>query len=464
MVIKKNLAFIALILLGVILRLIPMTQSWWLDEAINVRAAVRYSIPELFGSYATGDFHPPLYHLFLHLAVTLLPPTEFVSRLPSLIADIGIMILIYKLASKHSKMFALALSVNNGLLMYYANEARMYTMAAFGVMLVFSLLFSKKHHFRLGIDRSLLWQTLPKTLLIAASIWFALSFDYLPWLLLPVWLVLAPIATLIAGVGLLVWAPLLIQQLSNGLSVASEFPGWSQVVGGFSLKAVVLVPIKFLLGRISPSPDWVYFLWAVIPILIAGYGMLRLVRMRRQPRTWILIAWVLVPTTLAILISPFISVLSYFRLLFVVPAVILLVADGLLSKPQFRHKLAASILIVLTTGAGWWYVIDSRWHREDWRTLAAYIDNSATATVVIMPNLAQADPLLIYSKTSIVESVTMVPAYHDVVYVAYLEDIFDPNGTIRTALTSAGYELTQEVRPRGLVAYRYTMIPTLASQ
>ena len=54
-----------ILLLGLILRLVLINQSLWLDEAAQVIESAR-PFSEQFD--IAGDFQPPLFHLLLHLA------------------------------------------------------------------------------------------------------------------------------------------------------------------------------------------------------------------------------------------------------------------------------------------------------------------------------------------------------------------------------------------------------------
>ena len=61
----RNLPFflIVILFLALILRLVNLDQSFWLDEAAQVIESSR-PLNQQFNLAA--DFHPPLYHLFLH--------------------------------------------------------------------------------------------------------------------------------------------------------------------------------------------------------------------------------------------------------------------------------------------------------------------------------------------------------------------------------------------------------------
>ena len=64
-----------ILLFGLILRLLNLNQSLWLDEAINAQAVSAYSYKDLIIKYSIGDFHPPLYHILLKIITDIFGST-----------------------------------------------------------------------------------------------------------------------------------------------------------------------------------------------------------------------------------------------------------------------------------------------------------------------------------------------------------------------------------------------------
>ncbi|PJC28152.1 hypothetical protein CO054_01755, partial [Candidatus Shapirobacteria bacterium CG_4_9_14_0_2_um_filter_39_11] len=56
-----------IIFVALILRLVNLNQSLWLDEAVQAITA-RQNFSYIFQDIA-GDFHPPLYHFLMHFWV-----------------------------------------------------------------------------------------------------------------------------------------------------------------------------------------------------------------------------------------------------------------------------------------------------------------------------------------------------------------------------------------------------------
>jgi len=85
-----------ILLLALILRLINLNQSLWLDEAvqaITAKGSFAYIFQEII-----GDFHPPLYHFLMHYWVSIFGSSEIAIRMPSVLFGVGTVWLVYKIA------------------------------------------------------------------------------------------------------------------------------------------------------------------------------------------------------------------------------------------------------------------------------------------------------------------------------------------------------------------------------
>ena len=128
-----------LILLGFGLRLHNAERfSFWTDEGLTpLRAS--YSVPEIVSNHVTiqegitNDTHPPFFFLIIHFSRQLFGETDFAYRFPALLAGV---LLVPLLATLGRRMKGLGLGLTvagltavNPLQIWYANEARMYTLA-----------------------------------------------------------------------------------------------------------------------------------------------------------------------------------------------------------------------------------------------------------------------------------------------------------------------------------------------
>lgn len=126
-----------------------LTQPFWRDEAFSYFMAKK-SLLEIILTTAK-DFSPPLYYLVLHYWIKVFGTSEIALRSLSLVffwATIYVAFLflndIFKIKLKKS-FFYLIFFIINPLLLYYAFEARMYTMFAFFASLSYYAFFKKDY-------------------------------------------------------------------------------------------------------------------------------------------------------------------------------------------------------------------------------------------------------------------------------------------------------------------------------
>ncbi|GAB4278900.1 MAG: glycosyltransferase family 39 protein [Candidatus Promineifilaceae bacterium] len=126
------------ILLGFALRIHnAQMYGFWTDEGLTpLRSG--YNIPEILSNRITiqegitKDTHPPLFFLLIHFSRGLFGESDFAYRYPSLLAGVLLIPLLFQFGRKlHGRslgMIAALLTAVNPLYIWYANEARMYTL------------------------------------------------------------------------------------------------------------------------------------------------------------------------------------------------------------------------------------------------------------------------------------------------------------------------------------------------
>jgi hypothetical protein len=134
-------SLLAVLLLGTGLRFLNLgRQSLWCDEAWS------WLVTKLsfWGITHLGDNHPPLYYFLLKISLWILPSSEFGLRVISCIFSIASMTVLVRFVNRHWGHRAAAYV---GLLValspcdiYYAQEARMYSLLAFLSVLAFTRL------------------------------------------------------------------------------------------------------------------------------------------------------------------------------------------------------------------------------------------------------------------------------------------------------------------------------------
>lgn len=393
-----------ILFVALILRLINLNQSLWLDEAISFFAVKNYDFFGIITKFSPGDVHPPLYYLILKLWTNLFGYSEISLRLPSVIAGVLAVFVIYKIGGKIPALF---LAVNP-LAIYYSQEARMYSLAMLLILLAVFFFLQKK------------------------SFWFiiflALAFytDYIPWLIFPIFLPF-PLLTFIF---LIPWLPTMWQQFQASTLLVREVPLWGQVVGGFSFKALALVPIKFIFGRIPTHPFF------TLPIAFYGWVL-------TKTKNRFLWGWLVIPILLGFFLSAKIPIFTYHRFLFVLPAFILLLTEATKNNIKFIIFIIVISFISITI-----FNLNSNFWREDWRAATVYVNSDPGK--VIMPSLAQSAPFTYYGAEMNVKN-------NPVYLVRYVQEIFDPQDSKRILLETSGYKNIEQKNFNGVVIWKYVL-------
>lgn len=444
---------VLVLLFGLAFRLIALNQSLWLDEAINVVNAKNLNLVDFVTKYPVGDFHPPLYFAILWIWGHFFGFSEISIRLPSVVLGIATIWLVYLVgkdlfSKKVGLIGALLLSVAP-LHIYYSQEARMYSLATFTTALSFYFLIRLVH------GKSLVSYILSLILLLYS--------DYLIYLILPsqtlfiLWsdrtlLKKVVLSQVISLISLTPWLPVFNQQLQAGKEAAILLPNWAQVVGGGTIKNMGLLFTKTIIGRISFDNKLVYGLTVAAPGIVYGFLFLRAAR----KLTWqikLLLCWIVLPIVLALLISVFIPVFSYFRMIFILPAFYLVIALGLESLPKKYFKLALGALLLASLFFLGVFYINPKFQREDWRAAVNTIENVADEkSFVIFEDNNVPAPYQYYStnKVKLMPGLLKVPAksLHDIVDLKginkiylfeYLVDVTDTDRFLQKKILEDGF-------------------------
>lgn len=464
-----------LLLLALGLRVISLHQSLWLDEATQILASRDREFWPLMTEYAVGDFHPPLYHAILWAWLRLVPATESLARLPSVFFGVGTVWLTYKLGeliNKRIGVLASVLLILSPLHVYYSQEARMYSAAAFFAALsMYGLLaFLRYAETNSRISASYLG-------IYAAGTFGLLWTEYVPYLLLPVqfltvlykrrsigfrrFLFLIALMTFLLGSLIVAWGPIFARQYVVGITFAQTVPEWGRIVGGFQLWTIPLTLAKFVYGRI-PLPNQIW-LQAILALpLILFYAVVAKALTARLS-VWLKL-WLVVPLVLGVLVSLQTPIFSYFRFLYLLPALFLLFAKGAYLLPELLRTVSIGFMvIVLATCTILTLFIPAFW-REDWKGAARYMDAQQVRVGFYLH--IPPDPYRYYTTRNsavgllggagnlndptVYENIRMLTAGDTFLLVPYLREISDPKGVIASALSREGFVVQEERSFRGV--------------
>src|SRR5258708_1336286 len=432
-------------------RLMSLNQYLWLDEATSA-LTTKMNLADFFGKFMPGDFHPPLYYLTLRVWAAFFGTSELAFRSLSVLFGIATIYLVYKLGGK----IAALLLATSGLHIYYSQETRMYSMSTFLVTLAmfsFVKILNKK-------ARGLWWGIFALVLgLIGLT-------DYLPLLILiPIWVFVIiskkdkkwltkfVVSHIILLIFALLWGPTFFKQLTAGVNVTTTSPSWVNVLGKFSIKDVLLIPVKFVIGRVGFDNKYLYSIIVGISLLLYGFIAVK----SRKLLFWL---WLLIPVGLALVISIKLPVLNYFRFLFVLPAFYLIIANGLENINKKWRWLFLTLVVGINQLSSLIYLTNQKIQRENWRGAVNFIQSNQTQnSVVIFPADSQMEVYRYYApKAQIYGPGAIGKGYSVIWLIRYAQPISDPEDTTRAKIEDLNYKKLNEFDFNGVVVWKYQKI------
>ncbi|OGK21897.1 hypothetical protein A3C23_00935 [Candidatus Roizmanbacteria bacterium RIFCSPHIGHO2_02_FULL_37_13b] len=478
---KKYTPIILILLLALMLRVIALNQSFWLDETIQATVSNSNSSSINW----SNDFQPPLFYLFSHLWQQIGINYEWFLRLPSVIFGILTVFILYLLikdiAGKHTAILSALFLATAPFHIYYSQEYRMYSFFTLLVALSWYLLYKRKllsyfltlvllsytHYFTtLVIISQIIYVILARQITIKRLIvvFVATFFFFIPWL------------------------PTLFKQIQTASNLISIWPKWQQVAGVTFLKFPFLLLAKFTVGMISPTNKYIYgvfVLFMAIIFFLYGFKLIyqyiqprRLRMLLAEPKVSILLIPFVIPLILAWISSVWISASSPHRLLFTLPFFYGILAVGFFQENKnvflniFKQKklkmIFISILVLCNLVFSFLYLLNPKNHREAWREAIAYTDNKIGDRGVALSEFIDPwAPMIWYSKypekylgASNSMKVTnesiqtkldsRIQNTQNLILYTYLYELSDPNRLVEKYLATNGFKLTEEKDFRGV--------------
>lgn len=460
---KINMSLLLVLFLSLLLRLVAINQSLWLDEAIGALVVKKYGFAEIISRFLVVDNHPPGYYLLLEAWSRIFGYSEIALRSLSVVFGVGVIYFTFKIAELFSRnrifdYLALFLTATSPLLIYYSQEARMYMMAAFFTASLFYFLV----------------KTIKNASSLASWVFLSISLlgfvfsDYVTVFALPVFVVvpllmkpkrdwwiklfLSVLPTLTAGV---FWLPIFAIQLKNGAVFLQILPEWQKVAGGANIKQLVLLWVKFVVGRISFADKYLYYSLVVVFSVPFALSLLKSLKVKEKPRLlWI---WVLLPAVIGFLVSIYFPAFIYFRFIYLLPPFYLLISWGVYKSNVFFKPLLISALIIVNL-VGWGiYALDKNQHRENWREAVFLVESRLKkGEVAVFTNPEPFAPYQWYGKKleAAYGATDSVSAHKDatikktkailenksgVYYFRYLNDLHDPNNYVASTIEDSGF-------------------------
>ena len=398
---RKEKIILALIVLGgLVLRLINLNQSFWLDEAAQVIESSRSFLSQF---HIPSDFHPPLYHVLLHFWMYFGNSEVWVRLLPVLLGT-GSIILLYRvgtnLGNRKEGLIAslfLALSPYH---IWYSQEARPYILFVFLSLLTTYLLLKKKWvMYFLATTLSLYSFYFAQFFILGQLIWifFFARKDFGKY----------SKSLFLAILLFIPWLPSFWQQIGRGTS--GVFAGWTNVVSVPGLKAIPLTIAKFIFGKGSIDNLFLYSL-IVLPVFLVF--VISLLEVYKKKEGKIILSLFFIPLTTAVFVSFFIPIAAPQRFIFLLPLFLIILAKGIGRFPKFG-KWAAVLIICFTSMMGIiQYYTDPYVQREQWREAVDYVEKQPSEqSIALLVFPAPFAPYLWYSK-NVIEAVGIAPKFN----------------------------------------------------
>jgi 4-amino-4-deoxy-L-arabinose transferase-like glycosyltransferase len=407
------------VVLALGIRLIALNQSFWLDEAISANVVKNLSFGDIVLKFGPTDFHPPLFYWMLKLWSQIWGSGEVTMRLMSVLAGVVTVWTVYKIGEDQKKphlgWWAAMLLAANPLLVYYSQENRMYA------MVTMFLIIGWRYWLKNNVIKSVFFLVLAWWTFYGA-IFFIAGLGIIS--LVKKQYRQAAVLSIGTGIGVAATLPLLLLQLNNSAQQVRIISSWGQILGKADLKNLLLVPIKFTIGRISFYPKWAYWLVAT-----GAVGMTALAAIpgsiKRKEWLWLLI----LPIILGWMVSWRVPLLSYFRFLYVLPIYCLLIARSKLKRLVLAIFLICSLV----------YLFNPKYHRENWRGLASELDDR----VYMIKSFS--DPIKYYDPEIQVADFEQIDGQEKMIKVVpYGVEIFGNN--YRVNLTQLGYSQVTDKR------------------
>lgn len=384
-------------LLAFLIRLISLDQSFWLDEATSAKVVQQYGFQRILTDFSPHDFHPPLYYLTLKFWTNIFGYSEIVLRIPSVLFSLlsgwFIFLIGKKLKNNQVGFWAAVFFLFNPLIIYYSQEARMYMMVTFLLTAAFYYYFQTETYSSSGVEKINKFSTGSNNNIFLTNLLFFLAFLTFYgsiFLIISFYIYLfykkryRSLFLLLPGfvLGLLLASPLLYQQFTNSQFILLQVKNWSLVLGQANVKNLLLIPIKFSFGRISFEPKPIYYalsgVWTAMVFWFAYRGA--------KPKNQLLLSLFALPIVLGFIFSFFMPLLQYFRFLYLIPFLTLLMAFG--TNINWQKILISAVFIILS----FVYLLVPQFHREDWKGLVKNLPEDEKIYMI----LSSSDPVLYY--------------------------------------------------------------------
>ncbi|MEK7597176.1 MAG: glycosyltransferase family 39 protein [Patescibacteria group bacterium] len=420
-----------------LIRLIVLNQSLWLDEAVTANVVKNFNLTQIINKFSPTDFHPPLYYLFMKLWTNFFGYSEIALRMPSVLLSLMTGYIVYLIGG----VWAAAFFLFNPLIVYYSQEARMYIMATFflttalyyflrSVKLDSRLRGNDKNSLFFGLFISLAFLTFYGSIFFIAAMFLYLLFikQYKVFF----------VSCFLFLVSFVLISPLFYQQLINSKIALINVANWSAVLGKANIKNLLLIPIKFSIGRISFYPKWLY--WGIAGTW-TGFVLFTIKTVLNKTVFIKTVFYLFIfPLVLGFLVSFFVPMLQHFRFIYLIPILAIILASGK-NTSMYRYIIFFGFLIFSLA-----YLLFPQFHREDWKSLVKSLPRDKIVYMI----KASGDPVKYYNENLTINELKSLSSSSslssEIVVIPYTADIYGLD--YKSLLNKNSYQLKKEVSYR----------------
>lgn len=379
-----NYFSVFIVVLALILRLPLLNGSFWLDEAAQALESTRPLNQQL---QIAGDFQPPLLHLIIYF-VALFNSSEwwlrsFGALIPGLITLIFTIKIARKLFGEKTALLTGLFLATNSFHIFFSQELRPYSLPAMWASLSWwSLIknsFSQKNT-QNSKNKKLNWVFIVFSILglFSSYLYPFLLFSQLVYLFWqnPKQLKKISLHFLLIGGGFLPWLPKFIEQFKVGQYLRLQMPGWEDVVSLSQLKSLPLIVGKFFYGVSNLELKSLQTLGLLLLAsllfwqFIKNYWSKTKTSKNFKQAGMTICIWLILPILTAWLVSFFVPVLSPKRVLFCLPAFVILLASLITSyQNQVLKKVWIFVILIINFTGFYNYLTQAELQRENWRSL-----------------------------------------------------------------------------------------------
>jgi len=453
-----------IIMLALCLRVISLNQSFWLDEATSGLVVRNLSFSEIINEFSPNDFHPPLYYLILKFWGVVFGFSEVALRSLSVFLGLASIYFTYKVAGVFGKKTGLLSAVFlalNGLHIYYSQEARMYIVSLFLVTLLMYLFLKiltsaeKRYwiYFSVVLILNAFTDYVPNFVIFSFWVFAALKQKRMNW-----WkkfvIVHVPLF-----VFMILWMPFLLNQMKIASALKDEGSLWLGVLGGTNIKNILLVPVKFTFGRISFDNKYLYFMLSAFVLSVYSVIIFKGKKLLEYKFFPLFLLWMVLPFVLIAIVSFQVSIFSYFRLIFILPAFLIILAVSVINLPKKWRNLGIVFIIIVNTISSFYYLVTPKFHRENWRSLVTHIRENSERNeyAVVFASGGQTEGYEYYDGSNkwVYKISQLKPDLKKLWYIRYVQDIFDPADMVVRNIESLNYHKTAILNFNGIVVWVY---------